>query len=937
MATYSALDQQNAFSYAIERLRQEAISRLKMEGPLTYAFINIKVEPDGWKEKAGVMTEPGQKLAPYRAITYDTSKLDCSAFSCIAVDMLKHPQEGDKKNTHAAACVFAAQTSTSFPVKDPQGNEVRRLVACGPGCFRRLKKRDPHTGQPTASGTLMGSYINPVTGERICHHMNQGLIMWAAVPWSRPGKIKQGYNTVHVPGMAFGDEEGNYSQLNNVQVSRNYCNFFKQYYDDEVKECYQSGWMKFVKFMFGQYFANVSYELAHGPPTTHGSAFNCWEFAFGRALYRAGAATTNNEFDNIVQTRPLIVKKPIIHTPDEQVNENIVDQELVMSLMDPSPSSRGGQKSSEKIMETSDAILDTALQLELLGLSDKQARHILLKELYKGSRLSTNKGGFANVSSFSQALKLVGITLATRKALFSKEATVRRKGCANYTNIPHRWSACDITERDALLVAKVNMEAAPEYQRPRPFLDVIPIDNSNEDKTTSAFDIWVALLKKYSHEFTDEVSSTIKGLVVSTVRQLLDIMEGKIFLRGNKWENNVPLMLGFDAILRRLLSSAASMCKNIVKMFEKRVFFFASEVVSKIPTEAVAVIASRTLGLLLEESTVKVIMAAAVRTAIQAFVALAEIAGSIITALGVVLFLVAILGMVLDYALSLGWYNTVLDTDSIKKVINTYETAFANATNTDIGQTSPVTAEELVGVDMELQIDEEDRMRADDGEDKLIEYLDNIFRTTPLLPKSRAIFLQEGVYEYLSGRTMNSLGQRLVNNSDPEGDHGLSRSSVTETANLVEDYSKVVDYNMSKLDYVGDEWARSLAVGSSAGDSDALFRKIVTYSAVAGFSLVAGLGVLIATHVSFIRGANIGMAFAFIGLLMFITMAGVVYLNIVAMGESNALAIEHIELVGEKQNIYKRKRTGAVQRLTSSGAKFNIISDFIDPLLMQVQ
>lgn len=920
MANYSPQDHQNAFSYAIERVRQESIYRLKTEEPATYAFIDIDVIADGWKKKAGIVTERGQKLAPYRKISYDTSKLDCSALSCIPVDVLKRPD-----NTHASACNFAEHTAMSFPVKDPKGNVIRRFTACGPGCYKRNKRRDPHTGLPSANGLLLDDYVDPATGEKMCQHTNQSLIMWAAIPWSRPGKETEGYNTVHVPGFGFGEDEGGgYSKFNNVKITEKYCNFLKQYFDEDAGECYRSGWMKFVKFMFGQYFTNLSYELANPTPGDLGSGFNCWEYVLGRALYKAGAPPVTNEIMTVVST----VHEPPTTTEkrrradivNRHFGDDVIDQDLAASLLEST-----GAKSG-KLMETSDTIIDAAMQLEVLGLSDKQARRVMLKEMLKGSRRSVDQGGYANVATFSQTLRLVGVTLAVRKSLFSKEASERR----NAGRPQHRWSASTVTDRDALLAAKANLEAADAaaYRRPAPFLDIIPAKNL--DKTSSASDIWLSLIKKYAGTLDRKIASGLKGMVVNTIRQFLDILEGKIFLHGSDWENNVPLMIGVDAILRKVMAVAARLCTRVASSLTSQAASYASEAVASMSSKVATEVAARVFGVLLEETVIRIVVSAACRTAIQAFVALSELAASVITVVGVVIMVVMVIGIILDLALGLSWYDSVLKPDGIEKVVKAYETAFANATDTDYGQTSPVTAEELVGVDVELQIEDEDKMKG--GEDELSRHMDRAFKETPLLPKSRAVFLQESAYEYLAGRTMNSLGQRLVNAAGPEDDPGLmyeARSTITETAKAVEDYAKVVNYNASRLDYVGEYWTRAEA----ASDSDALFRKIVAFSAAAGFALVAGLGLLLVTHVSFVRATNIGVSLAFLGLLAFITLAGISFLNMSAMGEANAAAIESLDDV----KAYQSKRMGAMQRLAGSGAKFNLISDFVNPMLERLQ
>lgn len=87
-----------------------------------------------------------------------------------------------------------------------------------------------------------------------------------------------------------------------------------------------------------------------------------------------------------------------------------------------------GRNMSEKLMKVSDAVLDSAMRLQVMGLDESQSRRLMLKEMLKRSKLSPQKGGYAGTSTrFSDSLKLVGITLAIKKTLFSKEATDRRR------------------------------------------------------------------------------------------------------------------------------------------------------------------------------------------------------------------------------------------------------------------------------------------------------------------------------------------------------------------------------------------------------------------------------------------------------------------------------------------------------------------------------
>lgn len=905
MGTLTPQDHHNALIYATERVRQEAIYRLKLSEPYVYAFIDVSEVPDGWANKAGLVIEPGQRLAPYRHITYDTSKLDCSAFSCIPVDVLKRPSE----KCNASACSFAEHTAMTFPVKDPKGNTLKKFTACGPGCYRRNKRRDPHTGLPSANGVLLADYINPQTGEKMCQYLNQNLITWAALPWLRLGKRIEGYNTVHVPGFGFGeDKDGGYDHLNNVKITEKYCNFFKRYFDEENGECYRSGWMKFVKFMFGQYFTNLSYDLANPQPGYLGIKFNPWWITLGLTVYTAGAHPFRIE-KNIVKKNTISTRHPekAAAAAAEKILKRHFDEEMVIdhdSLLDLIGSN---SSASDKLMEVSDSIIDAALRLEVMGLNDKQAKRIMLKELLKRS---------SRQNSFSDSLKLVGITVAIKKSLFSRQVSERRS------------SGSHITERDALLLAKANLEAG-EWP-PAPFLDITKPTTKNLDgfeKTLTTSEIWTSLLKKYSNKIDLRVSEFAKDMVVNLVRQFLDIVEGKIFLHGNAWENNVPLMIGADNILKKVMEASGRLCTKFVTSLESRAVAFSSDYVSSLPSKVAVEVASRTFGVLLEESVIEYIVSAAIRTAIQAFAALAELAASTITAIGIIMLVVTVLGIMLDLALKMDWYDSVLQPEDINKVVKVFQAAFAEAANVDEGEVASVSAEEIVSIDVESQIRNETEILTKDGEGDLNAYLEKSFNESPLLGKSRVAFIREAAEEYLAGRTMNAYGQRIIHEGGQEHVTQRTRLAIAETAKAVQDYSKVVNYNVSRMDYVGENWFKEEAGGDSQ-----LFRETVTYSAVAGFSLVMGVGVLIVSHVSFVRAANIGLAFAFLGLLIFITLTGICYINLYTMGEANAAAIRALDAVGERQD----GRIGAMQRLTSSGAKFNMISDFVNPMLEKV-
>nr|BDT63033.1 MAG: wsv115-like protein [Trachysalambria curvirostris nimavirus] len=957
MAAYSEEDKHNAFLYARERLRQESIYRLKMSEPAVYSFINIREEKYGWRDRLGLLVEPAQELAPYRSITYDTSLLRCQDFSCIPVDVLGRPEDAKAEKASVSACNFAEHTAISIPLKNPKGDTIHQLTACGPACYRRQKKRNPHTGMPDADGTLLMERIDPDTGEKMCQYLNQNLILWAAVPWSRPGKSIEGYNTVHVPGFGFNDEaeEGAYRLFNRVALSRDYCNFFKRYYDDETGECYRSGWMKFVKFMFGQYFTNVSYTIIN-PQVSYGS-INTWDHFLGRigcpitsVLVAAGAAPSQNKKrmldkrDILPDTQPPITER--ISNMKGKEREGSSNQESMESLQKILGHNR---LSADKLIEVADSMINTALSLEVMGVDEKQARKLLLREMLKRSRLRPDRGGFGGTVSFSESLKIAGTILALKRSLFSyahkskrasrlsEEVEVERVCCDADDALGKRRRPETLTDREALLLLKASLENRPE--RPQPFLDPIPArDISRSERFGSSSEIWSSILKDNLTTY-DKVENTVtdyvKNFMVTIVQNYLDILQGKIFAHGYRWENNIPILFGVDFVLQRTLSVAGKLCSKLASFAESRVAGFTTNYGTPLEVRGSVDISTRTFAFFMEETLVEVAVSSALRTAIQAFVALARLAASALTVLGVALTVVTILGVILDLALHLDWYSEIMTPKVLEDVVDAFEESFAQAAHQDRGHYRTVTAEEIVSIDVSIQMRNEADIRSEDGEADLRGYLEMAFHESPLLGKSSMTFVQESAEEYLAGRTMNAFGQRIIQRPKDDATAGIinkeTRHVVSETANLLSDYSKVVNYNASRLDFVGAEWVQSTA--SKDGGASAMFMKTVSFAAAAGLALTIGLGGCLASCLTTVRMANIGMSIAFVGLLSFITLAGVAFINLNAMGESNARDILSLNPIVVNNGVFLKDRVGYMQMVTGVGARFNIFSDYLRPML----
>lgn len=176
----------------------------------------------------------------------------------------------------------------------------------------------------------------------------------------------------------------------------------------------------------------------------------------------------------------------------------------------------------------------------------------------------------------------------------------------------------------------------------------------------------------------------------------------------------------------------------------------------------------------------------------------------------------------------------------------------------------------------------------------------------------------------MAERTMNTFGQQIVH-AETEEDRQvkhvgkLVRKEVSRTGQAVHDYYKIVDYNTSRMEFIGEEWVEDVARDF---DNDALFRRTVTAAAAAGFFLVLGMGALVTSHLVLLRSLNIGLALAFVGLLAFIALSGVVFINLNAMGRVNSDDIHKVSdaiSFAKVEPLYESSRVGTLQRYVGAG------------------
>ena len=932
--TFTPSDYENALQYARERLRQESIYRKRQEEPGAYSFVEIEnLGVEGWRSEYGLVIEPGQKLAPFRRITYNRDKARCEDFSCIPQDPRPKATDGDDDQPHPPSmCNFSEGLQVEFPVMGKNGQVLKRFVACGSGCYRFTKKRDARTGLPVATGSMITSHVGE-DGRSTCRYVNTNLVMWTALPASRQlpgGEVQEGYNTEHVPPFAFGEPD-----LKTVHLTDSYCRFFKQYFDPNAGECYRTGWMKAVRFLFGTYFTNLTYELANPqePLTSAGVATSPFLYATGRALYAAGAARTGDAVSFTVRPRRGVVAKRTIATPvveratpeetDKEMAQRLARSHFLPFMVDADATKQitasiieyvranesrlGVARSSPTPIEKStneliSALLDTAFRMQVMGVSEREARSMLLRSLLQHPGVRKMKGGLG------PGCRLVGFALKLRQLLFSERATERR-------NRQRR----EVSELEALKFAEVNM--GPPSPTNNCFLDVIK--GQPVDPKTTVQEIWDRVFSSKIRQTAAWTGNFVKGVVVKTIQGVLDILDFKVFERGYDVAGNIPIYIGIDRLINTVLESASRACVKFVA--EYGAASAASKAAMVMGEEVFTDVATRTFGFLVEAAVARMVVSMAMRLALDVFLTLAALAAEAFNVIGWVLLVGAVLGLILDLSLGLEWYNNVMTADQLKQRVELYEAAFADATDTTSGALVPVSPEELlsIAVAWERNIIDHDR-----GGSDYDNFLDRYFGESPIQNKSTVAFLQEAQFEYLGGRRVNSLGQPLHENGQRERQKHehlatLGRKVMVETASCVGNYARVLQYNASRIDYLR-------AVGGDGFSVDERLRRDgIGCAAVAGLGLVAGLGslVLLRLATGSLRIVNIGVVLAFIGLLSFITLSGLAYLHFYAMGLRNVRRAQYFDA----PELADGNRLSSNAAMSDVRAKIGVLNSFLQP------
>lgn len=922
---YTHRDHENALLYARERLRQERIYRKRQAEPGPYAFVEIEdLGTAGWHDKLGLVVEPGQKLCPYYDIKYDRSKARCEDFSCIPFD----PRPGE--DSQPRPCKFGEEID--FPVTGKDGKVIKVLSACGPGCYRLAKKRDPETGLPVPVGTLVTPHAD-AEGNYTCRYANTNLILWASLPVTRissNGKVMEGYNSEHVPPFGFGEPD-----LRTVHLTDSYCRFFKQYFDSDSEECYRTGWMKTVRFMFGTYFTNLAYEMAN--PEAADEAFppsltpiSPLTYSLGRALYAAGAARTKEA----VHLRPRkfdaaatpVVERASPDETDKDMARRLARSHFAPYLADPAAAEkitesiveyvRANESRPERIAsapaesateELVSALLDAAFKLEVFKLSDSEARSALLGCLlrHKGVR---KLGG-----DLGPGCRLIGLVLKMRRVLFSEEARRRRKTGAGSGR---RDCASGVSELEALRYAEIALAGDR-------FVDVF--EGPPVDPEDAVREIWHRTFSSYAVRGIEWTGNLLKSIVVNTVRGVLDILEGKIFDKDYDFAGNLPMYVGVDALLRTVLESAAGACSRFAAEYGAATV--ASRAAIVMSERLMADVATRTFGFAVESAVVAMVVSMAARLALDVFVQLAALASAAINVVGWVLLVGAVVGLVLDLALGLDWYNNVMTKEQLGRHVAAYEAAFANATDTASGDLVPVSPEELLS--LAVTWDAREAGREERG--TLKDFLASYFGQTPM-GKSAVAFLQEAQFEYLGGRRVNSLGQPLrpdVAGERARREHAatVGRKTMVETATAVANYARVVQFNAGRIDLLHAMDRKPVPAGllDSTRFDDTLRLCGVGCAAAAGLALGCGIGRTALSP----REARRGL----LGVVFFFVFSVVAYAFFKAVGRRNVLRAQHFGVPARVDETGVLSHNAAKRR---ANAKVRVMKSFMDPFFKRI-
>jgi len=895
---YTEKNYNDADVYSRNKLLQQQISSLVANEPVIYSFVDITNEGiDGWKS-LGIEIERGQALAPFYKITYNVDRLDCSKFSCLPIDVRD-------SNNGIGSCNFKKTPAidVSFGLKD------ETYTACGEACYVLNKQIDPHTGLPKANGNLM------IKGDDgICNYINQNLLLWGTLPQSRAtqsGDVVNGYNDEFVPPFAVVDN-GTYNEL---EITEAYCQYFKRWFNEKEKKCYRSTWMKFLHMAFGTAISNVFFPQ------------NC--NMINNARTRIGTRKLGFKHPNVERImeptgKPAALK---IHDDDKQRALAFVVNALTSSILSDEktiakntthtnyPSSKAVlmkdvtsfikrrentdrgiksenmellEKKAENLIET---LMDFAITCKVHKINDSEARRLILSKVLRVCRND-------RCLKLSDALHIITLYFKLKNTMFPNSSSSNssstnssnsssKNNNNNNNNKPHPIFRNDddlamfiddryrINNDNPAGRESSNIEEEEKKERPPYVVQLVKsISNSSNAST-----LIPSLLDVYP--FMPTIRKKLTNIAFHLWSDFHDLISPD-WARYNSdfsYDNNFFIVLIVDNIIHKSLSYMANACRTIVERLSARTIETLASRGALMAEDALTTVFSRMVLSTAQRLAVDFLVRGSIVTALEIFAELVALVAGILDGVGILLIIGGVLGMILDLALNMAWYENVMTPETLASHIKSYVTAFKSATDLTAGETAPVTPKELVEIAINSEtnhFDENDDHHTSPGKNRYEIFLNTYFDEKPLIGSRTDTFLQEAYFEYLGTKTMNSLGQPLSrgfgSTTDQESVTAFQAGSKEKVMKLLHTgarYTDMVSYNAPRVmayNLEGKEDKHHFARLESLQDTRSTARWTISGAGVAMF-----VGTLILFFcASTSRLNDIGTILFFIALLVYV-------------------------------------------------------------------
>lgn len=841
---YTEKNYSDADMYSKNKLLQQQICSLVALEPVTYSFVNITNQGiDGWKS-LGIEIERGQALAPFYEITYNVDKLDCSKFSCLPIDVR------DNKNG-IGSCNFKKTPAIDINF----GLKSDMYTACGEACYSLSKRIDPHTGLPKASGNLM------IKGENgICNYINQNLLLWGTLPQSRvtqSGDIVNGYNDNFVPPFTVIDN----GMYNKLEITQAYCQYFKRWFNDKEKKCYRSTWMKLLHMTFGTAISNVFFPQNTNMINNARTKVNMRKLKYPnveKIIKRDNdkKSNTNNKIkmmssaitdiltssilsdDNggsgdettfskadlplsqLALTTPTntnaritrVVNNSIPNNGDvfitdgylKDLNEKKLDSikklkdEMISFLKGNEKKYRVRKKDkimaierkAENIIET---LIDFVVICKVHKVKDLEARRLILSKI-----LHVCKND--RCVKLPEALQIINLYSKIKNIMFPN-ARLREKKQQH----PLFKSDDDLTMfvNDRYRIHEG--ETSPKSEKPPYIIQMVKSITGSGNNTSASTTFIPSLLNMYP--FMPTIRKSLTNIAFHLWNDLHDLISPD-WARYNddfSYDNNFFVMLMVDNVIHKSLSYMATACRNIVERLSVRTIESLAARGALMAEDALTTVFSRMVISTAQRLAVDFLVRGAIVTALEIFVELAALVAGVLDGIGILLIVGGVLGMVLDLALNMTWYDNVMTPETLASHIKNYVTAFKSTTDLTAGEIAPVTPKELVEIAINSEMNSFDENKND-----YETFLNTYFDEKPLIGSKTETFLQEAYFEYLGTKTMNSLGQPLSratgtnNNSSNNGgpitaylDGG--KEKIVKLLHTGSKYTDMVTYNAPRV------------------------------------------------------------------------------------------------------------------------------------------